>query len=161
MFDAQGCPCGSGLAYAVCCEPYLSGSERPQTAQQLMRSRYSAFVVRYEDYLLQTWHVSSRPEQLVLESGDNLHWLGLNIIDLEQGGADHKHGIVEFVASFKSAEGKQSLHERSRFIREAGQWFYLDGEIKKDLPARAEKIARNALCPCGSGKKFKRCCAVN
>ena len=159
MADILNCLCGSGLAYTACCEKYLNGSEQAETAQVLMRSRYSAYVAVQKDYLLRTWHESSRPSQLVLEQSDNLQWLGLTIIETERGEAEDKRGIVEFVASYTTSNGEQSLHERSYFVKEQGLWFYLSGEIKKVAHSSAGKTSRNAPCPCGSGKKFKRCCA--
>lgn len=116
-----------------------------------MRSRYSAFVLMLADYLLATWHSSTRPPTLNLDA-DETEWRGLQILDTRQGQPGDNHGEVEFVAHF---EGGQ-LHERSRFVHEGGRWFYVDGDI---LPPAAEhKVGRNAPCPCGSGKKYKRCC---
>ena len=153
-FEAKPCPCGSGLKYVDCCGLYHHGDQLPQTAQQLMRSRYSAFVLGNCEYLLQSWHESTRPEQLQLESG--VSWFGLRIVDCYAGGADDIEGFVEFEAKFAGNDRLQCLHERSHFMREQGRWYYVDGQIYP--PPKAEKIARNGPCPCGSGKKFKRCC---
>ncbi len=152
--ETERCPCGSGQAYAKCCEPYHKEEQLPQTAQQLMRSRYSAFVKGMNEYLLQSWHESTRPEHLQLEAGVN--WFGLRIIDNQAGGADDIEGFVEFEAEFAGHDRLQCLHERSRFLREEGRWYYVDGQIYPQ--SKAEKIGRNGPCPCGSGKKFKRCC---
>jgi len=152
--DVNPCPCGSGNDYSQCCGRYIDAVESPQYPEQLMRSRYTAFVLRESDYLLQSWHESSRPEQLQLELG--VRWFGLEIIGCQGGEANDNEGWVEFIAQFKGNGRLQSLHERSRFVREQGRWQYVDGQIQQQ--PEAEKIGRNAPCPCGSGKKFKRCC---
>lgn len=121
------------------------------TAEALMRSRFSAFVLKNADYLVATWHPSTRPVALDLSS-DTTVWQHLKIIACDEGRECDSRGEVEFAAYF---EGGQ-LHERSRFLREEGRWYYVDGEI---LPPLTEaKVGRNASCPCGSGRKFKRCC---
>lgn len=119
-----------------------------------MRSRYVAFVRGERDYLLATWHPSTRPEHLQLDTG--ARWFGLQIIDVQDGGPEDDEGWVEFVAQFRGNDRLQCLHERSRFVREAGRWLYVDGEIRPQ--PEGHKIGRNAPCPCGSGKKYKRCC---
>ena len=91
-----------------------------------MRSRYTAFVLEDSDYLLATWHPSHRPDSLEFEPG--LKWLGLEVREHVQ--ADPDHAVVEFVARSRSAGRGLRLHERSRFVREDGRWFYLDGEMK-------------------------------
>ncbi len=116
-----------------------------------MRSRYSAYVLRDSDYLHHTWHSCSRPEGLEI-GNDDISWLRLQIIATEKGGEGDSEGSVEFAAYYHGGQ----LHERSRFVREAGAWRYLDGELLP--PLREERVGRNTPCPCGSGKKFKRCC---
>ncbi|WP_428634446.1 YchJ family protein [Sedimenticola sp.] len=145
------CPCDSGLDYVVCCEVFHRGVELPVAAEKLMRSRYSAYVLQHTDYLLRTWHPSTRPANLDLAAEDVV-WLGLEIIETKQGTEKDDEGLVEFVAR---SQGGQ-LHERSRFIRESGQWYYRDGTLLP--PVLAVKPGRNGPCPCGSGKKFKKCC---
>ena len=152
--ESKPCPCGSGQVYAACCGLYHQGHKLPQTAQALMRSRYSAFVLRDSEYLLQSWHASTRPEQMSLEPG--ARWFGLHIIACEAGLAEDSEGYVEFKAKFAGNDRLQCLHERSRFLREQERWYYVDGQLYAQ--PKAEKIGRNDLCPCGSGRKFKRCC---
>ena len=152
--NIKPCPCGSGNDYDQCCGRYIDGGQLPASPQQLMRSRYTAFARHNSDYLQQTWHESTRPAQLEFEAG--VSWFGLRIIDCQAGDADDE-GWVEFIARFKGNGRLQSLHERSRFVREQGRWQYVDGQIQPQ--PEAEKIGRNAPCPCGSGKKFKRCCS--
>ncbi len=109
-----------------------------------MRSRYSAYVLKLSDYLRETWHASSRPVALNVE-GDDITWQRLQIIG---SGTDW----VEFAAFYQGGQ----LHERSRFVNENGRWYYLDGEMLP--PLEVDKPGRNSPCPCGSGKKYKRCC---
>ena len=122
-----------------------------------MRLRYCAYVRHDSDYLLRTWHHSTRPQTLDF-SNDTTEWSGLAIIRSEAGGADDNEGVVEFVASYRQGGRSGKLHEVSRFVREAGRWFYRDGEIR--VSGEERKIGRNDPCPCGSGKKFKRCCGA-
>ena len=120
------CPCGKPLSYAACCAPYHAGAPAP-TAEALMRSRYSAYVLGLEAYLLETWHSSKRPESLNLDGDRNTRWLGLEIKRHQQNGEDK--AIVEFVARYKIDGRAHRLHETSRFVREEGRWYYLDGEF--------------------------------
>jgi SEC-C motif-containing protein len=119
------CPCGSKLEYRRCCGRYLNGGEIPRTAEQLMRSRYSGFVLCDEPYLLTTWHPDTRPSSVRLN--EQLRWLGLSIRSVEAGGEDDSVGIVEFVARFKVDGRGHRLHEISRFEKIGGRWYYLDG----------------------------------
>lgn len=122
MTDA--CPCGGG-DYAQCCGPFHSGTAAP-TAEALMRSRYSAFVRGDAAYLIASWHPSTRPASLQLDSGQR--WLGLEVKRHEITGADS--ALVEFVARSRQGGGRaQRLHEISRFVREEGRWFYVDGDL--------------------------------
>ena len=115
------CPCLSGLPYAECCGLFHAGAAAP-TAESLMRSRFSAFAVGDANYLLSTWHPSTRPDDLELDEG--LRWYRLDIIDRVAGGPLDTEGIVEFEAFYKGTE-RGSQRERSRFVREGKRWFYL------------------------------------
>jgi SEC-C motif domain protein len=132
------CPCGrtdardKPLLFAHCCGPYLSGAPAPD-AESLMRSRYTAFAMRDEAYLLATWHPSTRPRQLAL--GGDAKWLGLEV--RAHRSLDAEHAEVEFVARYRqggaAAAGKGAavrIHERSRFVREGGRWYYLNGDMQ-------------------------------
>jgi SEC-C motif-containing protein len=123
------CPCGSSKQYADCCYRYLNLGELVTTAEILMRSRYTAYTLNYEDYLLTTWHRDTRPTYLEVEVIDQLpkKWLGLVIKRHEQSTVNH--AIVEFIARYKINGRAHRLHEVSRFVREAGIWFYVDGDI--------------------------------
>lgn len=126
------CPCGQtdprgrALAFGACCGRYLDHDTPAPDAQSLMRSRYSAFVLGRVDYLNRSWHASTRPADLSLESG--VKWLGLEVRSHRLIDADHAE--VEFVARSRVAGRGQRLHETSRFVREVGRWFYVDGDMK-------------------------------
>ncbi len=122
------CPCGRAAAYARCCGRWHAGEQALQapTAEDLMRSRYSAFVLGLLDYLGATWHPSTRPAAIEpLPAG--LRWLGLEV--RRHAVQDADHAVVEFVARSKQGGRAERLHETSRFVREHGRWFYLDGDI--------------------------------
>lgn len=124
MNGQDPCPCGAGR-YATCCGRFHEG-DAAGTAEQLMRSRYSAYVLGLGDYLLATWHASTRPaEALHLEAG--LKWLGLEVRRHLQHGEDHAE--VSFVARSKLGGRAHRLVETSRFVREAGRWYYVDGDV--------------------------------
>lgn len=144
------CPCGSGVTYAQCCQP-LHRSERDDiTAEQLMRSRYSAYVVGDIAYLRQTWHPDTLAAAPKFGDAMDTHWLGLRILD--RPAPQERFATVEFVAFFEEGEKVQQLRERSRFERINAKWRYLDGEFLPPL-----KLSRNDSCCCGSGRKQKKC----
>ncbi|MDP2762232.1 MAG: YchJ family metal-binding protein [Sideroxyarcus sp.] len=120
------CPCDSNEPYTACCARYIDSNKPAPTAEALMRFRYTAYTLLREDYLLATWHPSTRPAALGLAVDAPAKWLGLDVLRHEQQDADH--AIVEFVARYKVQGRAQRLHEISRFVREAGRWLYLDGE---------------------------------
>ncbi|HZX32722.1 MAG TPA: YchJ family metal-binding protein [Rhodocyclaceae bacterium] len=128
MKAGEACPCGSGKAYGACCGRCHEGEPAP-TAEALMRSRYSAFVLGLADYLLATWHASTRPERLDLNEEPAPKWLGLEVKRHQP--QDDSHAVVEFVARYRVGGRGQRLHETSRFVREEGRWFYVDGEFKQ------------------------------
>ncbi|MFD8914477.1 YchJ family protein [Streptomyces sp. NPDC059575] len=117
------CPCGLPNAYGECCGRFHAGAAAAPTAETLMRSRYSAFVVGDVAYLLKTWHPRTRPAQLDLDP--DMRWTGLEILDRVDGSAFHDRGTVTFRASYRGGE----LCERSRFERVGGEWVYVDGEF--------------------------------
>ena len=121
------CPCGGNKQYSECCARYLDGGVAAPDAEALMRSRYTAYTLLREDYLLATWHRSTRPTSLELATEPRNKWLGLEVMRHEQ--ADQDHALVEFVARYKVGGRAHRMHEVSRFEREAGRWFYLDGDV--------------------------------
>jgi len=118
------CPCGGG-SYAACCEPYHRGT-LPETAEQLMRSRYSAYVLGLWDYMYRTWDERTRPELAQLQQDRGSKWLGLEV---KKHTPDGDKATVEFVARYKVDGRAQRLHEVSRFARQDGQWIYIDGSF--------------------------------
>ncbi|MGF1643293.1 MAG: YchJ family protein [Thiotrichales bacterium] len=125
---ADSCPCGADASFEQCCARFILHGEAPVSAEQLMRSRYSAYVRRDEAYLLRTWHPDRRPEALGVADDLALKWLGLTILDTLRGGALDQDGEVEFVARYKRNGKDGRIHERSRFERDAGgRWLYVDG----------------------------------
>lgn len=122
------CPCGSGRDLAACCGRYLHGTETPDSAEVLMRSRYTAYALGNESYLLGTWHASCRPDTLGLDEQPAPKWTGLEVLRHAQ--PDETHAVVEFVARYKINGRAFKLQETSRFVKENGHWFYVDGDIE-------------------------------
>lgn len=152
------CYCGSDHSFASCCEPVIQGKAVAQNPQQLMRSRYSAYCHHDKnpecyDYILQTYHSSVRALQNradIVDFAKAVRFVGLRIVSDSTITAQQVH----FVASYLVADRLEALEEVSYFEREQGQWMYCSGQLTEH-PAR--KIARNDVCPCGSGVKFKKC----
>jgi len=153
------CPCRSGLTFAQCCEPIIARKIPAATPEALMRSRYTAFCQNEMDHLRESMAPEHRAEfhaEDVRRWNRETRWLGLEILETFMDGDE---GMVRFRGTFKRKEGTQTLTERSRFVRREGQWYYFDGEhetetVRHDSP----KVGRNDPCPCGSGRKFKKCC---
>ena len=128
------CPCGSQSRYGDCCELYLRGKASAPTAEALMRSRYSAYSKGDVEYLIQTQYPKKRKKtdrQMLLKTIENTRWMGLTVLKTQKGGADDRRGIVEFVAHYRGlalTDPIYQLHERSRFVKEDGVWFYQDGD---------------------------------
>ena len=122
---SRRCPCGTGLPVAECCGPLLDGTRTAATAEQLMRSRYSAFVRGEPGYLLASWHPRTRPATLAMDP--DVRWTGLDVLATTGGSPLESEGTVEFRAHYVVARTAGAQHERSRFVREGGRWFYVDG----------------------------------
>lgn len=153
------CPCGSTRPYALCCGAYIAGARVP-TAQALMRSRYSAYVVGDLDYLQKT---SAGQALLAFDRAEvsrslpGTEWLGLDVLETEAGEESDDTGTVTFRARFRQGGRIHTIAERSEFRRVGGEWRYVRGEVDEGAPAGARQVGRNDPCPCGSGKKFKKC----
>lgn len=115
------CPCGRGLAYAECCGPALQG-HAPATAEDLMRSRYTAFALDDDGYVLRSWHPTTRPPRI--DPDPHLRWVGLDIVETSGGGLFDAEGTVEFRAHYRDGGKPGDMVERSRFVRHDGQWVY-------------------------------------
>lgn len=121
------CPCQSRKTYQTCCAPYHEGKSAP-TAEALMRSRYSAYVLQKSAYLHRSWSAQTRPTKQSLKKAAPLNWLGLEIVRTERGGALDDTGVVEFIARYQDGEQSAQLHEVSQFTREDGRWVYVAGD---------------------------------
>ena len=121
-----GCYCGKDTSFEQCCGPIIDHREKAETAEQLMRSRYSAFVVQDERWLLESWHAETRPSRVRFDNKQQ--WIGLQIKNTQKGSKQDSTGEVEFVARFKVDGKAVRLHENSRFEFIEGQWFYKDGD---------------------------------
>lgn len=148
------CPCGDPRPFAACCGPFIHGEQWPERAVELMRSRFSAFVLGHWDYILASWHPDYRPAMTAAALGaeQDGHWVRLQVLK-EQGGLGDAQGEVEFIAWYRQEGSLYPHHERSRFVRLNGHWVYTDGDLLPQVQAKP-----NASCPCGSGIKFKKCC---
>lgn len=124
------CPCLSGETYDACCGRLHRGEAGAATAEQLMRSRFSAFARGNAAYLTRTWHPSTRPADLELD--DDVRWYRLDVLATAAGGPFDTRGTVEFRAFFRGPDQRGSMHEVSRFVRESGAWLYVDGDVREN-----------------------------
>lgn len=150
------CPCGSSLEYSSCCQPIHTDPRQALKPEQLMRARFSAHVLNMPDFVVATYHPSCNAlaeKEAIAQSVDS-QWTRLEVVSTESGSNDDE-GFVTFNAYLIEDNQELSLSERSRFLREEQQWYYIDGELS-EMPNI--KVGRNDSCPCGSGKKFKKCC---
>lgn len=168
------CPCGSGLEFTNCCEPILNEKILAPTAEKLMRARYSAFTLANVAFLKKTLAPESLHDfdsKATEEWAKNSKWKGLEIISTKKGTADDNRGMVEFVATYEFEGQGIEHHEVSQFRKTPeGRWYFVEGESHthkegeghhhhhQETVVRAEpKVGRNDPCPCGSGKKYKKC----
>ena len=159
------CPCGKGEPFATCCGPILDGAPAP-TAEALMRSRYTAYATGNVEHVVVTHDPATRDKvdrDGIAAWSSQSKWHGLEILATEAGGEGDSTGVVEFVARFELGGAVQAHRERSTFAKKdegAGpRWFYVDGDTVRARPVQrdAAKVGRNEPCPCGSGKKYKKC----
>jgi len=156
------CHCGSKKDFGSCCEPFLKGTINPPTAESLMRARYSAYVTHNIDFIEETHGLEERDDLSIEETrkwAQESKWLGLEILGTQKGQPADKEGTVEFIATFEQKGIKHQHHEVSQFVKKEGKWYFKDGQVKPTTIVRTgEKVGRNDPCPCGSGKKYKKCC---
>lgn len=163
MENTEPCPCKSGKTFGECCGPLIAGTARAETAEALMRARYSSYVTGDVEFLK-----TSATKACQAEFDENssrawskaAEWHGLEIIKTEAGGAGDDSGVVEFRALYTANGEFCDHHEVAQFVREDGGWKFSDGELVGETPIVRDqpKVGRNDLCPCGSGKKYKKCC---
>ena len=144
----DSCPCGSGTIYQDCCRPLHQG-QPASSPETLMRSRFSAFALQISSYLLDSWHPETRPK--LLELDPNTEWKRLEILSTK---SDNSRGEVHFKATYYELDGWHLLEETSQFYLENNHWFYHSG----DYQPQALTPNRNDSCPCGSQRKYKKCC---
>ncbi|WED22751.1 SEC-C domain-containing protein [Vibrio sp. JC009] len=162
--NLQTCPCCSGKSYQECCQKVHLNHQAAVAPEQLMRARFCAHKLKLTDFVVATYHPScnAEEERTGIEESVNLDWTRLEIIKAPK--PDAKEGFVEFKAYMSENGVEHCMHERSRFVRENNLWYYIDGEFPEPAepeaqkPAQSTKVGRNDPCPCGSGKKFKKCC---
>lgn len=153
MASSQNCPCGQGQ-YAACCQPLHLKQQVAQTAEQLMRSRYSAFALQQIDYILQTTALgqqSTLDRAAIADWSQSNQWLKLDVVQ-HQPKLDKTHALVEFKAHYHDSTQAHIHHEISHFVLHQQQWYFLD-------PTLEMQTTMKQPCICGSGKKFKQCCA--
>ncbi|OIQ17123.1 MAG: hypothetical protein BM556_12980 [Bacteriovorax sp. MedPE-SWde] len=159
------CPCGSGSEFTGCCEPIIKGSKLAPTAESLMRARYAAYTTGDIDFIVDSTHADHRSDMDVKEItswSEQSKWLGLEIVETEEGQESDDTGMVEFKANFEIGDQSLSHHEKSTFSKVDGAWLFVDGQpVQTPIKRAGAKVGRNDPCSCGSGKKFKKCCGKN
>jgi SEC-C motif-containing protein len=159
------CPCGSEKDYSLCCQSLINGDRDADTAEALMRSRYSAHAKQAFDYIFDTTLPANRQDadrKSTAAWSRKLDWQRLEVRRIENGGPEDVSGIVEFVARYRKDGRAFDHHEVAEFVREDGRWFYKDGQAPQQVQAvrQGPKVGRNDPCTCGSGKKYKKCCGM-
>ena len=163
MERTDSCPCKSGKTFGECCAPIIAGEKKAPTAEALMRARYSSYVSGDVQFLRKssTKEVQKEFDERASKAWSrSAKWHGLEIISTEKGQVGDDTGVVEFRALYTANGEFCNHHEVSTFVREAGDWLFADGNLVGEEPIKREepKIGRNDPCPCGSGKKYKKCC---
>ena len=174
----MNCPCGSKETFDACCAPFIAGRSKPDTAEKLMRSRYTAYTRADVDYIKNTLAPESRSDFDINSTrkwAEEAKWKGLKIISTEKGQAQDKKGSVEFTATYEIENETLDHHEVSQFRKsEGGQWLFVEGDAHthkegedhhhshrpQTVVRESPKVGRNDPCICGSGKKYKKCCGV-
>lgn len=163
MNEETPCPCSSGLAYEACCEPIVTGSAKAPGPEALMRSRYTAYVLQIMPHLARTLHPSQRhdyDEAGAAKWAREADWKNLEIVAVNIEPANADRGTVEFKAHYKRNGASLVHHELAEFRRSDGNWYFYNGKMMGTGQVRREapKVGRNDPCPCGSGRKYKKCC---
>ncbi|MDA3849684.1 MAG: YchJ family protein [Spirochaetaceae bacterium] len=156
------CPCGSEKEYQSCCAIYIEKGIKAPTAEALMRARYSAYSLGKVDFIMES-HIPSDRENLSKEDIESWskesQWMGLEILSTSKGKEKDSKGTVEFKANYMQDRARYTHHELALFEKEGDSWYFVDGQIQnKPLVRETAKVGRNDPCPCGSGKKYKKCC---
>jgi SEC-C motif domain protein len=159
----MACNCGLGPSLDECCGRFLKGDAKPETAEALMRSRYTAYALEDIDYIFNTHDpttVHTQDRTYAAKWAKDASWDGLEIVATEKGGVADTEGVVEFKARYRIGNQPALHHERSTFRKDGDQWYYIDGEMvkPKTMVREQPKVGRNDPCLCGSGNKYKKCC---
>lgn len=175
----SACHCGSDKKFEICCQPFIQGTAKPPTAEALMRSRYTAFVLKDIGYIKKTTAPEQRKgfdEAGTRKWAETADWKGLQILKTEKGSEADKKGVVEFQVTYGENGKTLEHHEVSEFRKDdSGTWFFVDGnahtheegkghhhhhEKPQTVVREGPKVRRNDPCICGSGKKYKKCCGA-
>jgi SEC-C motif-containing protein len=165
MTDTNYCPCGSKNELSQCCLPIIQGKKHAETAEDLLRARYTAFTRNEVDFILSSHHsrtVKEIKREEIEDWAKNSIWLGLKVVQIEAGKKEDEQGTILFSATYKEGEKTQEHWEKSFFEKEKGEWKFLDAQgVHMGTYQRTEpKVGRNDPCTCGSGKKYKKCCVA-
>ncbi len=158
LSSTDPCPCGSGRTFGECCEPLINGTRPAADAEQLMRSRYTAHVLHAFEYLHETYAGTAGTPYTEEEYGNTIKWTKLEVHSHEP---EVRPGVsyVDFSAHFEERGQRGVMHEKSEFVQQNGQWIFNRPLREGPAPVvNTTKVGRNDPCPCGSGKKFKKCC---
>ncbi|MDB5105995.1 MAG: motif domain protein [Fibrobacteres bacterium] len=163
--ENETCSCDTKKPFSECCEPVLKRTRQAESPAALMRARYSAFVRHEIDFLMDSVSPVRRKEfdrKGIEDWSRDTDWAGLEILSTEKGGPEDDKGSVEFIAKFREKDEEQKHHELATFVKIKGAWYFDDGRTPPAKPVKSEgpKVGRNDPCPCGSGKKFKKCHGV-
>lgn len=158
------CPCGSEVEYDKCCGMYITAGIPVPTAEKLMRARYTAYALNEIDFIMDTHVVEEGEEeasrQATAEWASESEWQGLEILKCTKGKESDLKGTVEFKAHYMVERARYTHHEISKFEKREGKWIFTEGtQVSKPIVNTEAKVGRNDPCPCGSGKKYKKCCA--
>ena len=157
------CHCGQAIPLEACCGPFLQGTQYPQTAEQLMRSRYTAYALGHIDWIVESQSPDGRAHmdrKATEEWSKRAEWHKMEVLEVQQGQADDAEGIVAFKAYYTLGGEDIEHHEIASFRKEDDTWYFVDGVEVKPRPFKntERKVGPNEKCPCGSGKKYKKCC---
>lgn len=163
MNTRTDCPCGSGNDYDTCCRPLIEGTLKAPGPEALMRSRYTAFTQQAMPYIEETLHPSQRHDYDAAGSAKwarESEWQGLEIVNVSANPDNSSRSSVEFKAHYRINGVKQVHHEIAEFRKTDDTWYFYDGKMVGPGQVRREtpKVGRNDPCPCGSGRKYKKCC---
>ena len=163
MSENDLCPCGSGKKYSECCEPIIKGTSKAPTAEALMRARYTSYVKQEIDFIINSCEegekIAAIDRKATEDWAKNSTWHGLKILRTEKGTENDDEGIVEFEATYTDKGHLRDVHHEIGYFKKVnGEWLYSVGNVKPMTVIReGSKIGRNDPCPCGSGKKYKKC----